>query len=104
MISLWNGFGQVGNTWAQGGAFIEVIEEVYEQFKPFGYVHYFNTTGIMQHNDIVSDSSISGIGFRIQANAVSQGPLWRRFSGPSFSQKLSVANGSKIQPTWVTSS
>jgi hypothetical protein len=58
MISLWNGFGQVGNTWAQGGAFIEVIEEVYEQFQPFGYVHYFNTTGIMQHNDIVSGSSI----------------------------------------------
>jgi hypothetical protein len=38
MISLWNGFGQVGNTWAQGGAFIEVIEEVYEQFRPAGYV------------------------------------------------------------------
>ena len=54
LISLWNGFNQVGNSYATAGAFVEVIEEVYQQFKPAGYVHYFNTTGIMQHNDIVS--------------------------------------------------
>ncbi|MCJ1308730.1 hypothetical protein MMC25_002384 [Agyrium rufum] len=59
LISLWNGFGAVGNTYAQGGAFITEIEEVNAHFNspqilkgqtPF--VHYFNTTGILQHNDI----------------------------------------------------
>jgi hypothetical protein len=53
LISLWNGFYQDGNTWVQGGAFVEDILGVYEHFKPAGFVHYFNTTGIMQHNDIV---------------------------------------------------
>lgn len=52
LLALWNGFGQSGNTWVQGGAFIEDIYEVYQHFKPQGFVHYFNTTGIMQHNDI----------------------------------------------------
>lgn len=52
LISLWNGFSQEGNTWRQGGAFIEDIENVYQHFKSDGFVHYFNTTGIMQHNDI----------------------------------------------------
>jgi hypothetical protein len=54
LISLWNGFSQEGNTWRQVGAFIEDIENVYQHFKSDGFVHYFNTTGIMQHNDIVS--------------------------------------------------
>jgi hypothetical protein len=53
LISLWNGFYQDGNTWAQGGAFIEDILGAYEYFEPAGFVHYFNTTGIMHHTDIV---------------------------------------------------
>lgn len=52
LVSLWNGFSPVGNSYAQGGAFIEEIEEVYNYYKHTGFVHYFNTTGIMQHNDI----------------------------------------------------
>jgi hypothetical protein len=52
ILALWNGFGQVGNTYAQGGAFIEDIYQVYKHFEPQGFVHYFNTTGILQHNDI----------------------------------------------------
>ena len=63
VISLWNGFGQIGNSWQQGGAFITEIEEVVNHFKPTKYgekpfVHYFNTTGILQHNDIVSHKGI----------------------------------------------
>ena len=54
LFSLWNGFSAVGNTYAQGGAFISEIQEVYDYYQPQGFIHYFNTTGIMQHNDIVS--------------------------------------------------
>ncbi|MCJ1288074.1 hypothetical protein MMC26_007427 [Xylographa opegraphella] len=57
LISLWNGFGAVGNTYAQGGAFITEIYQVYQYFNSGKYanqdfVYYFNTTGILQHNDI----------------------------------------------------
>ena len=54
LIALWNGFDQVGNTYQQGGAFMDEIQQVYAHYKHTGYVHYFNTTGILQHNDIVS--------------------------------------------------
>ncbi|KAI4761044.1 SGNH hydrolase [Aureobasidium sp. EXF-3400] len=52
LVALWNGFDRVGNTWKQGGAFVEEIQQVYEYYKHTGFVHYFNTTGILQHNDI----------------------------------------------------
>lgn len=56
VISLWNGFSQVGNTWQQGGAFIDEIPQIVDHFAPgdggASFVHYFNTTGILQHNDI----------------------------------------------------
>ena len=78
--SLWEGFGQVGNTFEQSSGFYSQIYDVYQyinspqylnnpiiydpvtnktkpstnrydkNLKPF--VHYFNTTGLMQHNDI----------------------------------------------------
>jgi hypothetical protein len=82
--SLWNGFGADGNTYAQGGAFVKEIYNLYTYFNSPQYlrnpvmydpitnttrpsshphnqsrggltqpfVHYFNTTGILQHNDI----------------------------------------------------
>ena len=50
--SLWSGFSAVGNTYAQGAGFLPEIENVYSHFADAGYVHYFNTTGILQHNDI----------------------------------------------------
>ncbi|OJD35620.1 gdsl-like lipase acylhydrolase domain protein [Diplodia corticola] len=52
LVSLWNGFGPVGSSWAQGGAFVDEIQEVARRYESEGFVHYFNTTGIMQHNDI----------------------------------------------------
>lgn len=63
LLSLWSGFGAVGNTYAQGGGFVPEIINVYQHFAGAGadpgtgdahggFVHYFNTTGIMQHNDI----------------------------------------------------
>lgn len=56
ICSLWNGFTQVGDSWVQGGAFIDEIKQVAEHYKADGFVHYFDTTGILQHNDIVSIS------------------------------------------------
>ncbi|RDW92509.1 hypothetical protein BP5796_01903 [Coleophoma crateriformis] len=76
LLSLWEGFGAVGNTYEQAKAFVPEIYGIYEYFnskeyldqpvlydhatnstyisehptKPF--VSYFNTTGLMQHNDI----------------------------------------------------
>jgi hypothetical protein len=52
IMSLWNGFYQTGNTYKQAGAFTDEIYQVYEQYKGEGWLHYFNSTGILQHNDI----------------------------------------------------
>lgn len=61
LIALWNGFDRVGNTYQQGGAFVDEIKQVYAHYKHDGFVHYFNTTGILQHNDIVSKLAKSAI-------------------------------------------
>ncbi|RQM06541.1 hypothetical protein DH86_00003264, partial [Scytalidium sp. 3C] len=76
LISLWEGFNVVGNTYQQSSAFLPQIYQIYEYFnspqyllnpvlynpvtnstyhshKPSApFVSYFNTTGLMQHNDI----------------------------------------------------
>ncbi|OQO00305.1 hypothetical protein B0A48_14092 [Cryoendolithus antarcticus] len=60
VLSLWSGFGRVGNTWAQGAGFLDEIQTVVKHFNGGGsnqygrqgFVHYFNTTGILEHNDI----------------------------------------------------
>ncbi|KAK4550877.1 hypothetical protein LTR36_000457 [Oleoguttula mirabilis] len=62
VISLWSGFGQVGNTWQQGAGFLDETQNVVKYFNNGSlnqqgecsscFVYYFNTTGILQHNDI----------------------------------------------------
>ncbi|KAL2862828.1 SGNH/GDSL hydrolase family protein [Aspergillus lucknowensis] len=53
LMSLWGGFSASGITYAQGPLFVEEIRDVYEYFQAQGdFVHYFDTTGILQHNDI----------------------------------------------------
>jgi hypothetical protein len=62
LMSLWKGFKTVGNTYVADGAWVQEIYRVYEIFNQGGYgrgygrsgrfVHYFNTTGILQHHDI----------------------------------------------------
>ena len=44
----------MGNTWVQLKGFEEEIRGVVEFYRGSGFVHYFNTTGILQHNDNVS--------------------------------------------------
>jgi len=62
IFSLWSGFGAVGNTYAQGSGFLTEIEAVYDHFKDQGFVYYFNTTGILQHNDIAPQYHPTDVG------------------------------------------
>ncbi|KAH9211979.1 Lipase, GDSL-like protein [Leptodontidium sp. 2 PMI_412] len=60
LMSLWNGFYKSGTTYKEAGAFITEIYDVYKYFNTRSYlsgrqqpfVHYFNSTGILQHNDV----------------------------------------------------
>ncbi len=48
------------NTWVQGGGFVDIIQDVVRSYNNGllnerggeGFVHYFNTTGTLEHNDI----------------------------------------------------
>ncbi|KAF2458393.1 GDSL-like Lipase/Acylhydrolase-like protein [Lineolata rhizophorae] len=62
LVGLWNGFSRVGSTWREVGAFVEDIYRVYEYYSEEGYVHYFNTTGILQHNDIAPQYHPTDVG------------------------------------------
>lgn len=50
--SLWNGFSSTGTTYRQSSAFVSEIYQTYQHYAAQGFVHYFNSTGILQHNDI----------------------------------------------------
>ncbi|KAL4808046.1 SGNH hydrolase-type esterase domain-containing protein [Aspergillus unguis] len=53
LMSLWGGFGESGDTYVQGPLYVDEIKSVYKHFQAHGdFVHYFDTTGILQHNDI----------------------------------------------------
>lgn len=60
VLSLWSGFDAVGNSFQQGAGFLDEIQGVVRYFNNGslnerggeGFVHYFNTTGILEHNDI----------------------------------------------------
>jgi len=56
-MTLWGGFSESDSYWYQTGAYIEEIPAVARYFSEGKYagkdfVHLFNTTGILQHNDI----------------------------------------------------
>ncbi|KAI9749811.1 MAG: hypothetical protein M4579_006725 [Chaenotheca gracillima] len=60
VMSLWGGWSPSGNTFVQTAAFIPQIPAVVEHFNgslsakadSSSFVHLFNTTGVLQHNDI----------------------------------------------------
>ncbi|KAF1962933.1 acetylxylan esterase [Byssothecium circinans] len=52
LMSLWGGFSQLGNTYRQRPAYVDEIYDVFKKYESTGYVHYFDSTGILQHNDI----------------------------------------------------
>jgi hypothetical protein len=54
--ALWGGFSQSGETYVPNRAFVTEVPAVVNHFKGKGkggkdFVHYFDTTGILQHND-----------------------------------------------------
>ncbi|KAL4738774.1 SGNH hydrolase-type esterase domain-containing protein [Aspergillus similis] len=53
LMSLWGGFAASGDTYVQGPLYVNEIKSVYKLFQEQGdFVHYFDTTGILQQNDI----------------------------------------------------
>ncbi|KAE8342096.1 hypothetical protein BDV24DRAFT_162651 [Aspergillus arachidicola] len=52
LMSLWGNFVKSGSTWMQKTIYESEVQKVYQHFEKDGYVHYFDTKGILQHNDI----------------------------------------------------
>ncbi|KAE8353106.1 SGNH hydrolase-type esterase domain-containing protein [Aspergillus coremiiformis] len=52
LMSLWGVFVKSGSTWVQQPVYVSEVQRVYQHFEKDGYVHYFDTKGILQHNDI----------------------------------------------------
>ncbi|OOO06664.1 major facilitator superfamily MFS_1 [Aspergillus oryzae] len=52
LMSLWGNFIKSGSTWVQETIYESEVQKVYQHFEKNGYVHYFDTKGILQHNDI----------------------------------------------------
>lgn len=52
LFSLWIGFDDEGSTFRTEGGWVDEIESVYAHYQDAGFVHYFNTTGLLQHNDM----------------------------------------------------
>lgn len=56
ILSLWIGFWQERETFHENGGWkSEIYNDVYRYFtetKGADYLHYFNTTGVLQHNDM----------------------------------------------------
>ncbi|KAF2872961.1 acetylxylan esterase [Massariosphaeria phaeospora] len=72
LMSLWGGFSATGNSFAQSGVYIDEVYQVYEHYKDAGYVHYFNSTGILQHNDIAPQWHPTDVGHIKVASHVMQ--------------------------------
>ncbi|KAL2802408.1 SGNH hydrolase-type esterase domain-containing protein [Aspergillus granulosus] len=64
LMSLWGGFGATGDTYAQGPLFVSEIQNVYKFYRHKGgkFVHYFDTMGILQHNDIAPQRHPTDVG------------------------------------------
>jgi lysophospholipase L1-like esterase len=52
LMTLWGGFSAVGNTYLPTPAFVDEIQATYDHYRDSGFVHLFDTSGILQHNDI----------------------------------------------------
>jgi len=63
IMGLWGTFSKVGATWVQNPVFVDEIYSVYKKYESEGYVHYFNSTGILQHNDISPRSHPTDVGY-----------------------------------------
>ncbi|GIJ90377.1 hypothetical protein Asppvi_009331 [Aspergillus pseudoviridinutans] len=64
LMSLWGDFIPSRMTYTQTPQYVEEIENVYRHFDeaPEKFVYYFDTTGILQHNDIAQESHLTDVG------------------------------------------
>lgn len=96
---LWGGFTTDGNSYRQTPAFVDEIQAVVKYFNTGKYarerefVHYFNTTGILQHNDIAPQWHPTDVGqIKVAAQFI-------QFIKMKFGWMLS-ATGSVILEVW----
>ncbi|KAI2886200.1 CAZyme family CE2 [Aspergillus niger] len=52
IMSLWGNFTRSGDTYVQSPFYVSEIQRVAEHFQDDGFVYYFDTKGVLQHNDI----------------------------------------------------
>ena len=50
--SLWGSFDTKNDTYVQVPLYVRALKRVFERFRKSGFVHYFDTTGILHHNDV----------------------------------------------------
>ncbi|KAL4890162.1 acetylxylan esterase [Aspergillus ambiguus] len=62
LMGLWGEFKAVSNTYVQRPLYVAEIERVYQHFEKEGFVHYFDTKGILQHNDIAPRGHPTDVG------------------------------------------
>ncbi|PKY05706.1 acetylxylan esterase [Aspergillus campestris IBT 28561] len=52
IMSLWGTFDSKKDTYVQVPLYVRALKRVFERFRESGFVHYFDTTGILHHNDV----------------------------------------------------
>ncbi|PYH99778.1 acetylxylan esterase [Aspergillus ellipticus CBS 707.79] len=62
LMSLWGKFVRSGDTYNQSPSYVSEINRVCQHFKDDGFVDYFGTKGILQHNDIDPQEHPSDVG------------------------------------------
>ncbi|GES59898.1 GDSL-like lipase/acylhydrolase domain protein [Aspergillus terreus] len=62
LMGLWGEFEATGNTYVQKPLYVSEIQRVYQHFEGQGFVHYFDTKGILQHNDIAPRDHPTDVG------------------------------------------
>jgi YHS domain-containing protein len=60
--SQWGTFTKEGKKWVGSTYYQEETKEVNEHFKDRGFVYYFATEGLLQHNDINPKNHLTDVG------------------------------------------
>ncbi|KAF2430388.1 acetylxylan esterase [Tothia fuscella] len=72
LVSLFNSFWQDGADYRQSGIMVDEIKQVFDTLKGEGWIHYFDTRGILAHNDIGPQWHYTDIGNVKLASALMQ--------------------------------
>ncbi|KAE8153619.1 SGNH hydrolase-type esterase domain-containing protein [Aspergillus avenaceus] len=108
LMSLWGTFAKSGSTWVQRPIYGSEVKQVHEHFKEEGYVHYFDTSGILQHNDISPGGHPTDVGHLKIASHLMQ---WTKIkfdwefsaTGPEVQHDTTYWNNQESYKRWVAS-